>query len=318
MTVDNLIIIKGGAYSDVKKALRQWINLYSNDLEEDLTFQLFKNGKGSHIIQADKRLDNVSFYYLVNYLKYPEGIEYKIDIEGFTTGDEENELKNKNLLVYIFSTDKDYDNVFVTTSENENFKVDFNGRITETKEMKLYRLPGNLNFEAAESIIVQHQQDFLQERKTSIVNLEKRFKIIAVIILSALVLTYLIFKTHEDFMTINSYLAFAVWGWLVFDYKLLQVDKLYYGSVILGLVILLYGNILNNAFPNEPKTALVLCGATMPIFFLALQRPMRIIFRKIMKREPKMERPTPSVADFIYSFILFLLSITIPMYIYLV
>lgn len=31
MTTENLIWIKGGAYKDIKKALRQWIDLYANE-----------------------------------------------------------------------------------------------------------------------------------------------------------------------------------------------------------------------------------------------------------------------------------------------
>jgi hypothetical protein len=228
---DNLILIKGGAYNDIKKALRQWIDLYSKDLEDGLTFQLYKNGNGNHIIQADKRLDNERFYYLVNYLNYPEGIEYKIDIEGFTTGQDENKLKNKELLVYISQTDKEYDNVFVTTSENENFKVDFGGRITEGQERKTYLYPNNLNLGLSENIKVQNKQDLNRQIESPADKLDKRFKIISALIFSAFVLTFFLFKTEDDFLTINYVIAFAVWGWLTFDYKILQVDKLYFSSV---------------------------------------------------------------------------------------
>lgn len=316
MTVDNLIVITGGAYNDIKKALRQWVDLYSKDLEDGLTFQLFKNGSGNHIIQADKRLDNERFYYLINYLKYPEGIEYKIDIAGFTTGKEKKQLKDKRLLVYISPTDKEYDNVFVTTSENENFKVDFGGRITEVRDGKPYILPNNLNLSISENIIVQNKKDFNKQTESSINKLEKRFKIISVIIFSAFALTFFLFKAEDNFLTINYTIAFAVWGWLTFDYKILQVDKLYFSSVGLGLAILFYGYLLNKEFSNEDNSPLILMGTTMPIFFLTLQRPLRFAFKKIMKREPKVEKPAPSFADFVYIFILWLTTILIPAFYY--
>jgi hypothetical protein len=31
VAIENTIFIKGGAYNDVKKALRQWVNLYTSD-----------------------------------------------------------------------------------------------------------------------------------------------------------------------------------------------------------------------------------------------------------------------------------------------
>lgn len=80
MLQNNLILINGGAYTEVKKALKKWIDLYSDQLENDLDFQLYKNGNGNHVIKVDDKLNNESFFYLVNYLNYPEGIDYKVDI----------------------------------------------------------------------------------------------------------------------------------------------------------------------------------------------------------------------------------------------
>ncbi len=50
-------------------------------------------------------------------------------------------------MVYISPMDKGYDNVFVTTSENENFKFDFVGQITKQKEIRAFRYPKDLVLE---------------------------------------------------------------------------------------------------------------------------------------------------------------------------
>lgn len=310
MKTDNLILIKGGSYNDIKKALRQWIDLYSKDLQDGLIFQLYKNGSGNHIIQADERLDNERFYYLVNYLNYPEGIEYEIDIEGYTTGKDKNKLKNKKLLVYISPTDKEFDNVFVTTSENENFKIDFGGRITEGRERKNYSYPTNLNLGLSESITVRNKQDLNKQTERPTVNLENRFKIISSIIFSAFVMTFFLFQTEDNFLTINYVIAFSVWGWLTFDYKILQVDKLYFSSVGLGLAIFLYGLFLNEKF--DENVPMIQSVTTMPIFLLVIQRPLRLAYIRVMKREPVVEKPAPSFADFVYIFILWMITLTIP------
>ncbi len=298
MIADNLIVIKGGSYIDVKKALKQWINLYSKDLQDGLAFQLYKNGRGNHIIQADKKLDNERFYYLINYLNYPEGIEYKIEIEGFTTGKENNKLQGQNLLVYISPDDKDYDNVFVTTSENENFKVDFGGRIIETNESKIFQLPNDIIFDSPETIVVEQKQSIRTqiESESTENQLKKRFTIISTILISAFALTYLILKDDESFFIINYIIAFVVWGWLFIDYKILQIDKLYYRAVLLGILIL-GCRYLPDSYNNHP---LFLTGTSMPLLLLIIQRPMRFVFKHLMKREPVVEKPAPSFADFIY------------------
>jgi len=312
MQIDNLISIKGGAYNDIKKALRQWIDLYSKDLADGLTFELYKNGIENYSIQADKKLDNERFYFLINYLNYPEGIDYKIDIEGFTIGKEKNQLKGKDLIVYISPTDNEYDNVFVTTSENKCFKIDFGGRITEEKNLKLYQLPLNLNQGISEIILVENKLKIKDEIETEYNKLDRRFKIICVIIVSAFIITLLLFQSHPNFPTINYAIGFTVWGWLTYDYKILQVNKLYFGSLGLGVAILLYGYILSQKVIHEDNFSLILIGTTMPIFFLILQKPLRLIFKKIMKREPKVERPAPSFADGVYITIIWLSSVLIP------
>lgn len=312
MTVDNLITIKGGAYNDVKKALGQWIDLYANDLQDRLTFQLFKNGLGNHIIQVDERLDNERFYYLVNYLNSPEGIDYKIDIVGFITGREENKLKNKNLLVHISPTDEDYDNVFVTTSENENFKVQFGVGIIETSEKKTFKLPADLTFNAPETIVFDKTQKLQEEEDDRSNKLTKRFKIVFAIVLTAYILAVLIFNSTESFLEANGLITFAIWTWLTFDYKILQIDKLYFGSVLLGVIIFIYGCFLRNEFSPDGESTRVATETAMPILFLILQRPLRFAFKGIMKREPVVDKPAPSFADFVYIFILMMASLLIP------
>ena len=314
MNIDNLIVIKGGAYTDIKKALRQWLDLYSNDLQDGLTFQLFKNGHGNHIIQADDRLDNERFYYLVNYMNFPEGINYKINIQGFTKGKDNNRLKGKDLMIYISQYDKEYDNVFVQTSGNENFKVDFGGKIIEGSERKTYSYPTNLNLGISENIIVNKKREFNKHTEKSSNKLERRFQIVSAIVLTAFILSFLLFRKEDEFLTSNYIIAFAVWGWLTFDYKILQIDKLYFGSLGLGLAIFLYGLFLNDYF--DENITMVQSATTMPIFLLIVQRPLRLIFIKLMKREPKVEKPAPSFADFAYIFTLWMVTILIPAFYY--
>lgn len=137
----NTLFIQGGSFTDVKKALQQWIDAYASQLDPNFVFKIHKNVTGNHVIHADERLDNTLFYFLVNYISYPEGIDYKVTVEGFTTGMEKNALKGKELLVFLSEFDTEYDNVMIVTDDNHCYKMDFGGRLSESTETMIYRKP---------------------------------------------------------------------------------------------------------------------------------------------------------------------------------
>lgn len=303
MITENLIIIKGGAYNDIKKALRQWIDLYSRDLEDDLTFQIFKNGRGNHIIRADKRLDNERFFYLVNYLNYPEEIEYTINIEGYTKGKDKNQLKDKDLLLYISPTDKEYDNVFVTTSENENFKIDFGGKITETSDRRLFDYPTNLILEYPEIIKINRKEIEHKEEKINEKSIDERFKIIATIGVSLTLIGIIINQTDPQiFRNFSFFLGMGIGVWFFSDYKMLQSNRHYLYSLGIAVAYLLFIIINNGDFSKSVLDY----GALYPLTLLIIQKPARLIFKTSLNREPVVDRPPPTFWDGVYMIILFL------------
>jgi len=116
LNTDNLILIKGGSFNDVKKALHQWIEINSDNLDALLKFYLYDEGKGNYIIIAEEELENEKFNSLIIYLKYPDDIFYDIEIEGYTTAHDEKiypqEALNKRLLIYLLEEYKEYDICF--------------------------------------------------------------------------------------------------------------------------------------------------------------------------------------------------------------
>jgi hypothetical protein len=310
--IDNLIIIRGGAYNDIKKALRQWIELYAGDLNRDLVFKLYKNGRANHIIIADERLDNERFFYLVNYLKYPEGIEYEIDIEGYTTGRDNNEFEGQELLIYISPNDTEPDNVFVVTAGNKNFKIDFGGKVSVVDERKLFQQPNIQKPEDPEILRPDRRDIFSQKEDRSEANIEKRFKIFFLVVVLLFPVSYLIITDTRNFLQATNIMGYAVWGWLFFDYKLLQRNRHYFWLLALSALIIIYGFYLEKEFSYQRDAKFLKTGTTLPVFFLILQRPLRFAFKFIMKREPVVDKPVPSVADFIYTFILWMSTLLVP------
>lgn len=314
MIINNFIIIKGGAFNDIKKALKQWISLYSKDLRDGLTFQLCKNGRGNHIIQVDEQLDNERFFFLVNYLKYPEGIEYEIDIEGFTVGKDKNILNGKKILVYISPNDKSFDNVFVVTDDNMNYKVDFGGKIVDAGEIKQYILPEIDSLNNAEILKVHRTQCNIKKEKISIKKIDRRFKIISIITLIVFAINLLIpiFSNGIDlFGKTTLIISVAVAIWFLSDYEMLRIDNYYIKSFIIAIGVFIYGYILRAFLFSDISEMLIpcsLCSMTL----LLIQWPTRRIYRFLFKREPKVDKHG-KFADLVYSLILFLGLVILPL-----
>ena len=64
---ENIIFIENGKYSDIKNALKQWIELYLDDLDLTLKFKLFKFDETHTVIELNKGIENELFNYLINY-----------------------------------------------------------------------------------------------------------------------------------------------------------------------------------------------------------------------------------------------------------
>lgn len=309
----NLIILKGGNYNDIKKALKQWINLYSESLHKDITFQLFNQANGECVIIAHEKLDNQSFYFLVNYLKYPENIAYEIDVEGFTIGKDKNILKEKNLLVFISQNDTDYDNVFLTTSENKNYKIDFGGKISESQEHKKYFLANHFPIGEGQTFKVNIKKKDNKIQKQNEFKVEKRFNYLSIIALVFIVINHLIF-IYEDIefsKDSSSLLGMGLWLWFFSDYEMLRQSKLYNRSLIYAVIFAIYCNLAYMKY-DEQIDSLFGFGAFTSLSVLLLQWPMRKIYIRLLKKEPKIDKHG-KFSDLIYTFILFIGSILLPM-----
>lgn len=318
MNKDNLIVIKGGSHSDIKRALQQWIELYSNDLETYIKFEFYKTGQENHLIVADKRLNNEKFNFLVNYLRYPEGIEYKINIEGYTTAKKEKlypeNILNKRLIIYISDNDKEYDNVFVTTENNETYKVDFSGKITRLNESKTFKIP-DIDFDSLsrpEKITLNKTEINEKKKAKSERSIKKRFNVILIILaLLTLINTLsLLVIENSEISTITTYfLCFGIGAWFFADYKMLQINKYYNYCFLIAAVFLCYSLLIKYLEPYNVD--LIKFSSPFPLSLIAIQKPLRLIFIRLFKREPIVDRPAPSFLDGIYMLLLFFLTISL-------
>ena len=306
---DNYILIKGGSYEKVKKALKEWIEMYSKDMNMNSTFSLFKSDKGQYVIQADDKLDNDRFYYLVNYLKHPIDIDDKVDVIGYTKGKQENQLKNRDLQVYIHENDKDGDNVYVTTEENKNYKINFSGEISQ--------INNNVRFEK-NSIPKYSNVEILKNNKNKIsINKDtkrnKRFKLITSIIVGAytLLILLLTMKWQTAFLVKSLwFLNLGVALWFFTDYELLTDKVIYLWSVIIAISLIPYTLWVINKFGIHSFHTSI-SSSLHAIVLLMIQLPLRILFIKAFKVEPEIDK-TGNMKNMGYTFILAMGMIILP------
>lgn len=320
MTLNNLIIVRGGSFADVIKALKQWVKKYNRDLNGDVLLKVYKKATGYHIIQVDGELDNSLFNYLVNYIQYPEDIIYKVKAIGFTTATDsflyESELIGKRIQVYIPENDTEYDVVYIASDDRNVYKVDFGGKTTKLDfRIDPIQIDPDLLNQSTEPVVihVNKKEVEVSEEIDDINRIGRRFKLISLIAVTILILTSItIFDNPKLFNDLNFFLNFAIGAWFFIDYRLLRIDRYFIYCLLFACGLLCYGLIV--------KTLLLVgsvdyfkIGFFHPISILLIQKPLRMFYKMLFKREPVIENPPPTFWDGVYTAILFVAFSTLPL-----
>lgn len=307
--MDNLIIIEGGNYREVRQALEQWIQLYSPPVRADYQFRLYDLANETRVIETDVRLENEYFFFLVNYLAYPEGIDYKVTVTGFTRGKDQVILKGQDLVVYLAPGDTDGDNVYVVTSGNKSYKVDFGGKVREVQGFRNYSVIPEMELNDPEVVQVSQFSEVKKEQhreknvESSEPDIAKRFRIFFTIILSAFflnILVFYMFKNPSLYLTALGWIGKGTALWFLIDYKMLRVKELYMRCLGIAGSLLLYGIILASKveFVKISDT-----WALFPLTLLLVHYPLRMLFVRIFEREPEITR-SDTYPDAIYTVLL--------------
>ena len=126
---DKLVIVSGVTYDDLKRAVQQSCNL-NNQTDYAVLPLLTRVTENDFAITFPYDVNFEIFCYFINYLKYPNDIFYKPTIAAWLTtkrGDEwiTDLSENKKVMLFIPEDDDEYDNVFLTTSDNVGYKLGF-------------------------------------------------------------------------------------------------------------------------------------------------------------------------------------------------
>ncbi|MDW3646070.1 MAG: hypothetical protein R8P61_03330 [Bacteroidia bacterium] len=307
--MENTIIVRGGAYREVKRALQAWINLYADNLLKDICFEMYRNGRGNHVIKADKRLRNQNFFFLVNYLTHPMNIEYKAQVTGYTRGDDQSDWTGQNLMVYISDTDKEGDNVFLLTEDNRTYKVPFGlgAEIEEVTDKRSYRSPQLSNLILPDILSIQSEEIRELERATPVEIGKRRLDIGMQICAFALSLAFLLAYLIPDPKLYEPIAVFLILGSVILFFifhELLQHKEIYLRSLVFAGGVAAFSYFLHIWF--RPKLSeFVFVWGTFPLLFLLIQWPLRRLYLLIFKKEPSLDK-TGKLGDFLYSMLLYI------------
>lgn len=292
--------------------MKQWIELYQKDLKDNLSFELHSIEKGKHLIIVDDQLSNEHFFFLVNYLKYPEGIDYHIDINGYTL------LENKEntpIQVFIPDNDTEFDNIQYVTENSTIFKCDFGGTTTNVKSSNKTYTP----FPTIQNSNLKTKLSTSKKNKSDKKNIDKAHENfiggirISIFLFIILIGCYFVFNQVFNFCF--TALSFCFTMWLHFDYKVLQRLNLFFKLLAFSVMILVLPHFLIIDLDKSSRF-MIEFSSIMPFTFLITQYPLRLLFKEIMKREPIVKKPAPTFADGTYAIILFILMLASPLAFY--
>nr|WP_299168763.1 hypothetical protein [uncultured Allomuricauda sp.] len=126
---DKLISVKNVMKQDLEKAIEQFCDMYNQDSFRALP-RLFILEEDEFVVTFPYDIDFATFCVFMNYLHYPNDIEYNPSIRGWTTTKETEEwvqrpIDNKKVMLFIPKSDDEYDNVYLTTEENFCVQIGF-------------------------------------------------------------------------------------------------------------------------------------------------------------------------------------------------
>lgn len=260
----NIIFIEYAPYAEVKKALLQWIAMYE-DLDPAFTFTLYEDVAASCvIIKADEKLSNEHFAYLVNYLKYPEGISFKASINGYTEITEENffpgNLSGNKIMLFIPDSDTEYDNVHWVTTNNQVYKTDMGAKTTKIQSNETYQAwdLATTIFPPSETLHIERRNSksnqVVEDNEKSEEKISGRFKVLLIIITILLIIVFLYRKINIEFSsTLYLFLLVGITAWFLADHEMLRVVRFFNLAFIIAALLVFYGYFFVPEEPPESK-----------------------------------------------------------------
>lgn len=293
-----LLIIEDSYVEFVKERIDDWISnsIYKYQIK-DLSFKiLFQNGS-VFVLSNDFSNNNFVFDVLLHLREF-KGLGKKLKFELFFIRDKEIDKQTAN--------SKSLEDFYLQDSKSANtareilfdwFEEEFIGINIESLIIIKY------NIEKAFSIYENNKS--IKEKKEN----SKGFKITFILtVIISLINLYINYYYYIQYYEVSSWISLALITFSIIIFEKMLKDNLIYAFLL--LIMLLYFTI-PYALAHETTyfwiTGLSNAINIIPLFFLLINRPLRLIFLKVNGYEPIFDRYS-TMANSLYS----LLNIMIP------
>lgn len=126
---DKLVLVEGVSENDIEKILQEFCSSYNKKAFQALP-RLTKLSDNQFAVTFPYDINFEIYCYFINYVNYPTGFNQQLKTVGWATTKPSDSWiaeknVNKNVMLYISDFDEEYDNVFLTTSDNIGYKLGF-------------------------------------------------------------------------------------------------------------------------------------------------------------------------------------------------
>ena len=126
---DKIIVVDNADHTNIKKALTEFCDIYNKNEYAALP-RLWRLTSDSFAVTFPYDIDFSTYCFAVNFLKYPIDIKWHAQVRAWATTKPDDDWitdksANKQVMLFLAVGDKEYDNVFLTTSDNIGYKLGF-------------------------------------------------------------------------------------------------------------------------------------------------------------------------------------------------
>lgn len=126
---DKLVIVDDINETDIKRILQEFCNSYNKKAYQAIP-RMIKLSENKYAVTFPFDINFDIFCFFINYVNYPVGFDRQFNATGWTTTKPNDiwikeKIANKKVMLFVSEYDTEYDNVFLTTSENIGYKLGF-------------------------------------------------------------------------------------------------------------------------------------------------------------------------------------------------
>jgi hypothetical protein len=128
-TNDKIIVIDNADAANIKKVLAGFCDIYNKNDYAALP-RLWQLTSDSFAVTFPYDVDFATYCFVINFLKYPMNVKWHAQVRAWATtkpGDSwiTDKSVNKQVMLFLAIGDTEFDNVFLTTSDNIGYKLGF-------------------------------------------------------------------------------------------------------------------------------------------------------------------------------------------------